>query len=67
MNKLKSTRIYGDLYIDGLAKVNSNDIITTTNLSSTIQTVSPNSLTTTGNRSYSIQRNASGQLVVNIP
>ncbi len=67
MNKLKSTRIYGDLYIDGLAKVNSNDIITTTNLSSTIQTVSPNSLTTKENRSYSIQRNASGQLVVNIP
>lgn len=67
MNKLKSTRIYGDLYVDGLAKVNNNDIITTTNLSSTIQTVSPNSLTTTENRSYSIQRNASGQLVVNIP
>ncbi len=67
MNKLKSTKIYGDLYVDGLVKVNNNDIITTTNLSSTIQTVSPNSLTTTENRSYSIQRNASGQLVVNIP
>lgn len=67
MNKLKSTRIYGDLYVDGLAKVNNNDIITTTNLSATIQTVLPNSLTTTENRSYSIQRNASGQLVVNIP
>lgn len=35
--------------------------------SDTVQTTAPNTVTTTASRSYAIQANASGQMVVNIP